>query len=100
MTSQLLVPGKLPGNEFAFKNAVFVHSTEYAKYSKTSRKCFVTAQKQSSRTFVFELLPCDEIPVGQFGLSALQKDMMRISKIDDSPVSISKAVGLVQNPIN
>lgn len=93
-----MVPGKLPGNDFAFKNALFVHSSEYAKYSKTQRKCFVTATK-ANRNFVFELLPCDEIPVGQFGASALQKDMMKISKIDDTPIQITKAVGLIQNPI-
>jgi hypothetical protein len=95
----MLSPGKLPGNEFAFKNALFVNPAEYAKYSKSSRKCFVTAVKQN-RSFVFELLPSPEIPEGQFGASTLQKDMLRISKIDDSPIQISKAVGLIENPIN
>jgi vesicle-fusing ATPase len=40
------------------------------------------------------------MPDGQFGASALQKDMLRISKIDTSPLQITKARDLVQNPIS
>jgi|LauGreDrversion4_2_1035121.scaffolds.fasta_scaffold1975197_1 hypothetical protein len=91
----MLVPGKLPGNEFALKNAIFVSPSDYQKYSKSSRKCFVQIKQ-----FIFELLPTDQMPDGQFGASALQKDMLRISKIDTSPLQITKARDLVQNPIS
>ena len=57
MVSLNLIPGKLPGNEFAFKNAIFVNPADYGKYSKSSRKCFVQI-----KNFVFELLPSEAIP--------------------------------------
>ena len=95
MATHMLAPGKLPGNEFAFKNAIFVNPADYAKYSKSARKCFVTINK-----FVFELLPSELMQEGTFGASALQKDMLRISKIDTSPVAITKARDLVANPIS
>jgi hypothetical protein len=90
----MLIPGKLPGNEFAFKNAIFVHPVDYQKFSKSTRKCFVQVKQ-----FTFELQSCDLIEQGTFGASSLQKDMLRISKIDTSPITISKAQGLVENPI-
>lgn len=62
----MLVPGKLPGNEFAFKNAIFVNPQDYAKYSKSARKCFVQIKQ-----FVFELLPSEHIQEGTFGASSL-----------------------------
>ena len=99
MASAMLTPGKLPGNEFAFKNALFVNPTDYQKFSKSSRRCFVTATK-GPRTLHFELMQSPEIPEGQFGASTLQKDMLRISKIDDSPVQITKATSMVENPIS
>jgi hypothetical protein len=49
---------------------------------------------------VFELLHSDAIPLGECGLSSLQKDVLRIGKIDTNPISITKAVGLVENPIH
>ena len=91
----MLTPGKLPGNEFAFKNAIFVNPQDYSKFSKSQRRCFVTIKQ-----FVFELCASDLMQEGTFGASALQKDMLRISKIDTSPIAISKARDLVQNPIS
>lgn len=62
----MLTPGKLPGNEFAFKNAIFVNPEDYSKYSKSTRKCFVQIKQ-----FVFELQPSALMPEGQFGASSL-----------------------------
>ena len=37
----MLAPGKIPGNDYAFKNAIFVNPTDYQKFSKSTRTCFV-----------------------------------------------------------
>jgi len=50
------------------------------------------------KNFVLELLPLDKIDKGQFAASSLQKDMMRIAKIDS--VEINKASSLQENPFS
>jgi len=92
-SSNLFKPGKLPSNEFAYKNAVFLNPSDYQKFSNSNRTCFVQIKQ-----FILELKPLSDIPEGEFAASSLQKDMLRISKIDS--VVIQKATGLQENPFN
>lgn len=45
MPQVMLAPGKLPGNEYAFKNALFLNPADYAKFSKSSRTCYVQVKQ-------------------------------------------------------
>jgi hypothetical protein len=92
-SSNVFKPGKLPNNEYAYRNAIFLNPADYARFSSSKRICFVMI-----KAFVLELQPLQEIPEGEFAASSLQKDMLRISKIDS--VMIQKASGLQENPLN
>lgn len=88
-------PGKLPSNEYAYHNAIFVNPADFDKLDlyRYSNRYFVQIKQ-----FVLELKRLPEIPVGEFAASSLQKDMLRISKIDS--VQIQKARNLENNLLN
>ena len=73
-------PGKLPSNDYAFKNLLFVHPSAYKGFfaQNGNREPIYVEVKN----FVLRLAPLDTLDAQEFGASALQKEAMRISKID------------------
>lgn len=74
------LPGKLPGNQYAFQNCLFLNPADYSVYLQQngSRKPVYVKVK----TLVLRLEPLEGITQGEVGASALQKEAMRVSKID------------------
>ncbi len=65
-SSNVFKPGKLPSNEYAYRNAIFINPADYAKFSSSNRTCFVLIKQ-----FVLELKALAEIPEGEFAASSL-----------------------------
>jgi len=65
--SNVYTPGKLPGNDYAYQNAIFLHPEDFQRYQRSKTgKNFVQV-----KNFVLELLPLDKIEKGQFAASSL-----------------------------
>jgi hypothetical protein len=56
MNNVAFTPGKLPDNEYAFKNAIFINPLDYKNYARSSKKNFVNV-----KNFILELLPLENI---------------------------------------
>ena len=74
------MPGKLPGNTYAFKNCLFLNPADYQGYFEANGGRFPVYVK--AKSMVLRLEKLEDIQAGSFGASALQKEAMRISKID------------------
>jgi len=79
-SSSEFLPGKLPSNEYAFKNNLFVHPSAYKGFfaQNGNREPIYVEVKN----FVLLLEKLETLEAMEFGASALQKEAMRISKID------------------
>lgn len=80
------LPGKLPSNDYAFKNMLFVHPSAFKVFQQQNGNrtpIFVEV-----KNFVLRLAPLDSIGAQEFGASALQKEAMRISKIDTIKIGV------------
>ena len=64
--TNVYTPGKLPGNEYAYKNAIFLHPEDYQRYAKSKGRNFVCV-----KNFILELLPLESIERGEFAASSL-----------------------------
>jgi len=88
MQSLEFKPGKLPSNDYAFKNMLFVHPQDYNTFfEQNGRRDPVYVEVKNH---VLRLAALDSIGVGEFGASALQKEAMKISKIDTIRISVKK----------
>lgn len=86
--SNEFTPGKLPSNDYAFKNMLFVHPDAFKNFfSQNGNREPVFVEVKN---FVLRLAPLDSIGVGEFGASSLQKDAMKISKIDTIKIALKK----------
>ena len=73
-------PGKLPGNQYAFKNCMFLNPMDYNFYLEKNHNREPIYVK--AKGMILRLESLDAINRGEFGASAMQKEAMRISKID------------------
>lgn len=75
------LPGKLPSNEYAFKNMLFMNPEDfqyYLQHNGNRKPVFVKV-----KTMILRLEALDSINVGEVAASSIQKEAMRISKIDN-----------------
>ena len=74
------IPGKLPGNDYAFKNCLFLSTKDYGALLDTAggrQPLFVKA-----KGLVLRVEPLNAMRISEIGASAMQKEAMRVSKID------------------
>ena len=74
------VPGKLPGNDYAFKNCLFLANKDYSAMLNTAgggKPLFVKA-----KGLIMRVEPLNAMRISEIGASAMQKEAMRVSKID------------------
>lgn len=80
------IPGKLPGNDFAFMNSLFLHPRDFQYFKQQNdgqEPVFVKA-----KNFVMELESLSGIELGQIGAGACQKETLRLSKIDNLRIDV------------
>jgi vesicle-fusing ATPase len=88
MQSSEFTPGKLPSNDYAFKNMLFVHPQDFKEFlAQNGNREPVYVEVKNH---VLRLAPLDSIGIGEFGASALQKEAMRISKIDTIKIAVKR----------
>ena len=72
-------PGKLPSNEYAFKNTIYIGQNDYRMFVEEIGKEPVYVKVKN---FVMLLDQLHSLAPREFALSSLQKEAMKISKID------------------
>ena len=97
--SNIFKPGRLPNNALAMKNMLYLHPNDFDVFFKQngSRQPVFVKCKQ----MVMRLAADDRINVGELGCSSLQKEFLRLSKIDDINIELMKVnennpLGLVE----
>ena len=88
-------PGKLPSNDFAFKNTIYVSPSDFKAFQAENGKDEVFVK---IKNFVMKLDALHTLAPNEFAASALQKEAMKISKIDEismEPFRIKEG-----NPLN
>ena len=76
---QQFEPGKLPGNQYAFTNMIYVSQQAYGQFVEESGKEPVYVKVKN---FVLRLSQLHTLGPKEFAASSLQKEAMRIAKID------------------
>ena len=83
-------PGKIPSNEYAFYNNLYLNTVDYNKFLQQNGNRQPVFGKMKGFVLKLEALDCPDIPQGHYGSSGLQKEMMRVSKIESVDIGLER----------
>ena len=76
-------PGKLPSNDFAFNNILYLSRQDYATLRQASGLQAHQSSYVKAKSMVLKVDQLAELEAGTYGASSLQKEALRLSKIDN-----------------